>query len=355
MAKTERQLEKRKAILEKQKGVEPSINPLDYKVSLMLALNWYNINKTNDDKKAWALGYVTDIDENKKLSRLDDMYFRSVGTLIRIKTNGGYLDDNEETFIINTLNELLLIKPPTRKKTPSIIVETIKQRPEVPYLDKVLEDLETEIDDIVKTGYPLAYKFKITPSNLTVTEARNVISYLKPLVSEIQEVCGGECPQLNEAYSHINSSRLKSFLKKLNDLGVACAQRKVVNTNKKTSTPAQIIANLKFLKECTDIGIKSLPPLKLLDSSLVILYDVKYRKLTFVKPVKGSKLSVNKSTLTNYSLEASFSKIIRKIEDIKTFVGLSVKDKEKYLMNLTSKPHPFNGRLNENTLIIHIT
>lgn len=354
MAKTERQLEKRKAILEKQKGVEPSINPLDYKVSLMLALNWYNINKTNEDKKAWALGYVTDIDENKKLSRLDDLYFRSVGTLIRIKTNGGYLDDNEETFIINTLNDLLLIKPPTRKKTPSIIVETI-QHPEVPYLDKVLEDLETEIDDIVKKGYPLAYKFKISPSNLTVTEARNIISYLKPLVAEIQEVCGGDCQQLNEAYSHIKSSRLTSFLRKLNDLGGACAQRKVATVNLKTSTPAQIIANLKFLKECTDIGIKSLSPLKLLDSSLVILYDVKYRKLTYIKPVKGSKLSVNKSSLTNYSLELSFSKILRKIEELKTFVDLSVKEKEKYLMNLTSKPHPFNGRLNENTLIIHIT
>ena len=103
--------EKRRELASKMSGgAEPTTNPLDYKLSLLIAMNWYNINADYKKYREWLNDYL--ISTNRKkiitlLNKVSDYEIKSVGTICRLKSRDQFLEDNELNFIETKISELL--------------------------------------------------------------------------------------------------------------------------------------------------------------------------------------------------------------------------------------------------------
>jgi len=338
---------------------EPIINPFDYRVTLILALNWYNVYASPADKKKWALESIDNKLRKSLLSKLDDNYFRQIGILLRLKARNQYLDDRELTFIEGTIEDLDVISVTPKEK-----VEVTKPKNVISIQDKVkniainfANEIDGEIDDFISLGYPKTFTFKNSVKTISGQAAKLIPEMYKEQITELEEVLLGECEQLNDSYSHVKTVQVKTFLKLLKEFVTSCSQQ-VVSSKKvrviKPKSPTVVVAKLKFLPAFPELGLKSVPPVKIIDSQEVWLYDTVKRKLSYYKSVTGDSMTVKGTTLLGYDVNLSKIKTIRKPELIKEWSLLNKKQILEKFTTIASKGNVPNGRINENTIILRV-
>lgn len=340
------------------KGVsEPNINPLDYKVSLIQALNWYNVYASLDDRKKWFLDTITDKIRRGLLSKLDDIYFRQIGIFIRLKSRDQYLEEADLNFIQSTLDSLDDMSKIVKK------VEVVKPKNVISIQDRIKKiaidfstEIDGEIDDYIRSGYPKTFTFKNSVKTISGQSARLIPDFYKSQIEELEELLEGNCEQLNESYSHIKTSQVKHFLKLMKTLVASCTQQ-VVSSKKvrvsKPKAPSVIVAKMKYLIAFPELNIKSVPPMKILDSKEVWLYDSITHKLTFYKASEYDTLTVRGTTILGYNTDVSLVKIV-KPSMIKDFSILSKKEMLEQFSLIKSKGNLPTGRTNENTIILRV-
>lgn len=216
-------------------GDEPTINPINYQLTLIQALNYYNIYSSDSDKKTWSLSTVTDKLRKNIWSKIDECYFKQIGVLHRLQSRNQYLDPTELSFIEKKSSELdLMIKeaPPVSTK----IVVSIQERIRNIALEFASE-LDGEIDEFMSLGYPKSFVFKNNVKSLSGKAAKVVSSFYQPQIKELEEVLSGDCPQLKESYSHLKTMQVKRYLQLLIDLSTSCAEHSV-----RKPKPTKIIA-----------------------------------------------------------------------------------------------------------------
>jgi hypothetical protein len=338
---------------------EPIINPLDYKSTLIQALNWYNIYASPADKKKWALDTITNKLRKSLLSKLDEHSFRILGTLSRIQSRDQFLEENELVFIKDTLERLDALSIIPKEK-----VEDTKPKNVISIQDKVksiainfASEIDGEIDDFIRLGYPKTYVFKNSIKSISGQAAKLIPDMYKDQIAELEEVLVGECEQLNDSYSHIKTVQVKNFLKLMKDFVASCTQQ-VVSSKKvrvsKPKAPTVIVSKLKYLPVFPELGIKSITPTKLVDSQEVWLYDTVKRKLTYYKAVVGDTLSVKGTAIIGYDVNVSSVKTIRKPEVVKDLSELNKKQILEQFNRMASKGSVPNGRTNENMIILRV-
>lgn len=338
---------------------EPNINPLDYKVTLIQALNWYNVYASPADKKKWALDSIDDKLKKTLLSKLDDNYFRQIGILLRLKAKNQYLDNRELTFIDGTIEDLEEIAVTLKEKK-----EVTKPKNVISIQDKVkniainfANEIDFEIDEFIKLGYPKSYVFKNSIKTISGQAAKLVPEMYKEQIAELEEVLLGKCEQLNDSYSHVKTVQVKNFLKLLKDFVSSCTQQ-VVSSKKvrviKPKAPTVVVSKLKYLPAFTELGLKSVPPVKIIDSQEIWLYDTVKRKLSYYKSVTGDSMTVKGTTIMGYDVNLSKIKTIRNPELMKEWSLLNKKQILEKFNTLSSKGNIPNGRTNENTIILRV-
>lgn len=350
--------EKRAKIDAIMKGsAEPTINPLDYRITLILALNWYNIYASPADKKKWTLESIDNKLRKSLLSKLDDNYFRQVGVLLRLKARNQYLDDRELRFIEGTIEDLDEIAVTPKEKA-----ESVQPKNVISIQEKVkniavnfASEIDGEIDDFIKLGYPKTFAFKNSVKSISGQAAKLLPEMYKDQITELEEVLLGDCQQLIESYSHIKTVQVKNFLKLLKEFVTSCSQQ-VVSSKKvrvvKPKAPSVVVSKLKYLPTFPELDLKSVPPVKLIDSQEVWLYDTVKRKLSYYKAVTGDSMTVKGTTIMGYDVNLSKIKTIRKPELIKEWSLLNKKQILEQFNKNTSKSYAPNGRTNENTIIL---
>ena len=338
---------------------EPMINPLDYRVTLIWALNWYNVYASPADKKKWALEAIDNKLRKSLLSKLDDTYFRQIGTLLRLKARNQYLDDRELRFIEGTIEDLDVISVTPKEK-----VEVTKPKNVISIQDKVKNiainfatEIDGEIDDFISLGYPKTFVFKNSVKSISGQAAKLISEMYKDQIAELEEVLLGECEQLNDSYSHVKTVQIKTFLKLLKELVTSCTQQ-VVSSKKvkvlKPKAPGVVVSKLKYLPAFPELDIKSVSPVKLVDSQEVWLYDTTKRRLTYYKATLGDSMTIKGTTVMGYDVNLSKVKTIRKPELIKEWSLLNKKQILEQFNTIASKGNVPNGRINENTIILRV-
>ena len=82
------------------KGVETQLSPETYRRDLLQALNYYNANHDDKEKKKWFISHYAKID--KKLAvqflKIDEYHFRHAGVLARIMDGGSALEQKEADY-----------------------------------------------------------------------------------------------------------------------------------------------------------------------------------------------------------------------------------------------------------------
>lgn len=343
-------------------GDEPIINPLDYRISMIKALNWYNLNADLKILRSYLNQYLIDTDRKKLipiLNKVDDFHIRSLGTICRIKSRDQYLNDSDLKFIESKINELkLLIEiQPTTQITP-VVKSDVKVDKNYELALRYSEAVEEAIDTYVihkKTDFnPVDYlKINEVPSQVS----KKIGEFYKPMLNELQEALISKDKDLTEGYKNFTKVQLKRFTAFIEAIINACNQRVVSAKVRKPRTkkvipPEKLVSKLKYLKDYIPLQLKSVKPTSMVDSNEIWLYNTKTKRLIVYKASTDSKLSIKGSMITGYDIANSVSVILRKPDVYFKNTQLAKRALANSMKEIKTKPSPANGRINADMIIL---
>lgn len=354
---------------EKYMGPEPFFSEEPSRVEMGNAFTWFNYFYTGKDFKPVVLDWleekgICDKERVRKLKRVPDYKFNStIGTIAHLDSKGSKLLEGSLNWVNKWLPEVesmaggMKDPEPDVKKTKKVEPKklTIQDR-----MKKKADEVLFELDDHIDNQKIDMYAF-LQKKQLTAPIVKLIIEGLRPEGEEMIEAAAGTCEQLNEGYSHLPKKQLNSIAKFWKGV-LSDAERyydnliatRVKKPRKKRSAPIEKqVSKVKYLKQDTDLKIVSIPPHNMIGKMHVILFNTKYKQLSILTCNTRDGFTVKGTTLQNVFEEQSWSKRLRKPEDVISKV-LSGTPRQLDNVNkaIKTKPLPVNGRLNDNTIIL---
>ena len=353
------------------KGTERVLRPDHYMSDLIGALNYYNVNHDDKEKKKWFLKYIAQTDKKLavELLKVDEYHFRYAGILARLLDGGSALQEKEFNHLqerIEFLKTQVGARQKSQDKADKKAADAAKANTNVISIQQRMDEkahelageIEGAIDDFVlnKTS-DFSTKNYLLANQVAGAIAKRIGEFYTPLAAELREAYEGKCPQLKEGYSHFTKRELKKFIEFVDGIISDCTQQvQTAKVNRaprkrKPVSPIKQTAKVKYLKEFPELNLKSVAPSNMVDATEVWVYNTKYRRIAVYKAEVGS-LSVKGTTIVGFSVTESKQMTLRKPEEF--FKGLSIGKRalNAKLKTLTTKPAQPNGRINEETIIL---
>jgi len=172
----------------------------------------------------------------------------------------------------------------------------------------------------------------------------------------------GKDSQLVEAYAHFGKIQLRNLVKFADQVLSDCdsyVQIKKVERKprkKKPASPEKLTAKFKYLREFAELKLTSEPVTKLVGASEAWLYDTKKRKLIHVVADQHvSEFTVKGTAIVGFDSGNSTQKTLRKpAEQIKALLTGGAPAARKYFKDIKSTETKFNGRGNENLILLRV-
>jgi hypothetical protein len=362
----------------KYTGGEPEwrIQPeADNRISrLGAAFYWYNYHYSKKEVKEFIIDWLTRNDrtrEAKEFVRVPDSTITNVyGWLARMSTMGLMLNEHEELQLNSAIQKHL-----ANVRSIKEIVATA-EKPEVsrPNIqdrlrEKMMEaagEIEGTYDDMILAGAKMSADYK----PITILRGRNVAPQMvgdiadhwKKRLGELEEVLAGKDAQLVEGYSNFGKLQIKNLVKFAEQVIADCGSYVQIKKTeraprkKKPVSPEKLTARFKYLKEFEELKLKSEPVTKLVNAQEAWLYDTKKRKLIYVvADTHAGAFTVKGSALIGYDTTNSVQKTLRKpAEQIKGLLTGGVAQHRKYFKDIKATEVKFNGRGNENLILLKV-
>lgn len=343
-------------------GVQVSSD--NYKSDLVRALNHYNTIADDKEKKEWFIKYIAAQDKKlaTALSKVDEYHFRHAGVLVRLLDGGTVLQEKEQQFLQERTEYLTKLAGAHRTKTKPTEVShvatvSIQQRMD----DKAHElagEIEGAIDEfIVNKSTDFSTRGYLTSKQVTAPIAKRIGEFFVGRRDELYEALAGEDKQLVEGYSNFTKRELKKFAEFMSSIVDDCSQ--MVQTAKATRAPrakkavnpAKLVSKMKYMKEFSELKLKSINPIQVLACTELWVYNTKYRKLQVYRAEYGN-LSVKGTTIVGYSLKDSQSMTLRKPDEFFKNTSIGKRALNGSVKKLTTKPSTPNGRINEECVLL---
>ena len=347
-------------------STEPTINPLDYTITLMRALNYYNSAYENKDKRKWFMSYVGK--KSEEFDSLSDWEFRSVGTLIRLKQREQPLQDKDLQFIEDSIKELRL-KAKGDKKV-SALKGVQKEKESKPTIQDRFTESASEhageihglIDNFITMDEDIDVAAYLKSYQVSAQVSKLIPQHFNKMIAELEEVIEGKDKQLVEGYSNIKKTKLKKLVNQLKSIEDACAQQVVSAKAARKPTvrkvkvkPAAVVAkNVKYMKEFAELKISSVAPEMLVESKEVWIYNTKYKKIQVYRAIGDGVMTVKGTSLIGYEVATSGAKTIRKPEIVTGYVNMTKRTLAQEFKSLTTKEAAVNGRINQECIILKV-
>ena len=356
--KRKEQIEKGQAIAGIGKGSnEPKVAKETYSIDLLHALNYYNAAYDDKDKRKWTIAYVGKA-KAKDYDNAADYEFKQLGALIRLKQREQYLAENELAYIESHLKKLAAIVP--------VVVDDKVVKPAGPSIqDRMLSsarvhaaEFDAMLDDFVVNGTVPDFGSYLKANNVSSQVAKLIPPLFNKLAEELVIAYNKTDDQLVEGYSHFTASKLKKFMTIVMSIMETCTQRTVTAKSerkpraRKEKPPAVLAAKVKYMPEFVELGLKSEHPSKMVNASVVVVYNTKYKKLMVYEADENGKLSIKGTTIIGYSVANSGSKTLRKPEITKDIADMNKSTIRQTFKKLTTKEAAVNGRVNEDCIIL---
>lgn len=356
------------------KGDERVLSQDNYTRDLLHALNYYNSNTDDKDKKKWFISHYAKIDKKVavELLKVDEYHFRTPGILARLMDLGTELREAEMNHY-NAGVEKLISQIKVRQKSQikqdkkdadavkavaSVNVISIQQRMEEKAHD-LAGEIEGAIDDFVLNGCKSDFSTKnyLLANQVAGPIAKRIGELFVNTSKELREAIEGEDDQLVEGYSHFNKRELKKFADFVDAIIADCQQ--MVQTAKANRTPrkrkevspVKMVSKMKFLREFAELNLKSINPTSIIGSSEVWVYNTKYRKVQKYVADNGT-ISVKGTTLVGFNIKDSISVTLRKPEEFFKGLSLGKRALNNAIKTIRTKPAVPNGRVNEECIIL---
>lgn len=344
------------------------------------AFNWYNYYLGKKEVKEFVADWL-DRHEDKNAKAFRSVPEQSIpstmGWLCRMNTMGLDLTEHELLYIENHVSELLNKHKPAKKLSAQAQASAdakAEQQAETARItiqdrlrEKVSEcagELEGMYDDFIVAGAKMSADYKpitiMRGMNIAPQMVSTIVDHWKKRVAEIEEVLEGKDAQLVEGYSPWTKNQLKNFLKFSEQVIADCGnyvQIKKVERKpraKKAVSPEKLASKFKFLKDFPELKLTSEAPAKLVQSSEAWLYDTKKRKLIHVVADQHlGTFSVKGSSIVGFDTGTTSQKTLRKpAEQLKALLGGGKPAQRKYFKDIKATETKFNGRGNENLIIL---
>ena len=355
-------------------GMEPTwiTQPTDNRISaLSKAFSWYNYFYGKKDARDMIVNYLERHERKadiKLLKGVPDSSIRlTTGWLCRMSMVGLELNEIEQTKLNNLLNEILEAKQV--EVAEEVVVDdtvpriTIQDR----LREKVVEcagELEGMFDDFVDGGAKMSADWKPISTIRGMNVAPQMISIIadiwKKRLAEFEEVAKGTDEQVVEAYSNFNKIQLRNCIKfceaVVNDCGAYVQIKKVERKPRKVKAvpPEKRAAKFKVITTFSELKLTGLPAASLVDKAEAWLYDTKKRKLIhLVADSHTQSFTIKNNSIIGFSTVDSVQKTLRKpAEQIKAITTVGKPAARKVFKDIKSTETKFNGRGNENLVIL---
>ena len=360
----------------KYTGTEPEWRtqpePENRNSRLIAAFTWYGYHYDKKTVKEFVIDYLIRNDrqkEAKDFARVPESTLSNqMGWLCRMSLMGLQLNEHEQLTVNNAIKAhvhgIQSVKEVTKIAEKEVIKgPTIQDR----LRDKVIEcggEIEGMYDEFILAGAKMSADYKPITIIRGMNVAPQMINYIsdhwKKRLEELEEVLVGKDPQLVEGYSPWTKTQIKNFVKfaeqVVNDCGAYVQIKKVERKPraKKAVSPEKLSSKFKFLKDFAELKLTSESPAKLVGASEAWLYDTKKRKLVHVVADQHiGSFSVKGSSIVGFDTANSQQKTLRKpAEQIKTLLAGGKPAQRKYFKDIKATEIRFNGRGNENLIIL---
>ena len=340
-------------------GITPELS--NYKSALSRAFTFYH---QDGDKKSARLYLKTYAKHAGLEVNLDTVYDSDIiltyGWLARIVLNGNmllprHLEDLDE--YLNTLRSNKEVIKVVLDKTPRLSVRDYMQ-------DKIAEvigELEGQVDDFLKDGTEFDLYNYLQANSIPKPYCKDIDTWARKRGTEFTEVYKTTDKEIKDAYSNISRRQQANLVKMFGSFIVDLekyTQFKKANRKPrvtKAKPPAVQVARIKFKKEDTELGIKSVNPSEMVGASQVWVYNVKYKRLAAYRSDSVQGIQVKGSTLQNYDPDMSECRSIRRPEAfLKVLLDASKVKLRKLLSDLTTKGYDVTGRINDECIIVRV-
>lgn len=336
---------------------EPSINPMDYKNSLIWYLNYHNINSTDKDKRQWAEKYLRENYPGKRIPNLHDREFRTLGVLARLVQIESYIDEPEEKTIESECLRILSSKKEEKvinKEPSSERLEKIQKTNET-NISNFLGEFEGIVDDFIVTGVAPSVQGLISSMGVNNRMISAIVEYAKKNIAYYEMVLEDKDAL---GYYNISKPTIRKVMGLYETLLTRLTQtKKVVQKapRKQKEKPAGVIAQkMKYLIQSDELGIRSVPAANIVGATEAVLFRTDHRSLQYYVAVEGQTLTIRGTTILNFDTEKSYWKKIRKPETLKeNLCGKGKLDTRRFLKSVAGEEHKVSGRTSEHTLIIN--
>jgi hypothetical protein len=342
------------------------------RVDLISALNWYNYAVDPRERpRLLAELYPQDAQVIGAVP-----YYRLTNALLaysRMSKRGYVLTPEQQSKIDALLNQIreegarILNKPKEASAAKPLTAAELDKR----LLDRCIEDLEQEIDNLVQSGYK--YRFNqdawFKSHKPTSKCAEGIVSYYEPLLKELNEVANvRKDRELVQAYCNTTPKNLRKYHEFVN-LFVEQARSLIKEEEapvekaavvrkprkKKAVDPKKLVSKLKYQDKDAELDLSSVSDVsKIVGASEIWAYNTKYRELSYYKASAKGSLSLKGQTILGYDENLSIKKKIRKPETLKTLIEQGSKTVYNDFIALKTSPSKSNGRINAFTLILRI-
>lgn len=356
--------EKSLAIIKGSSVNEPKVTEDTYNIDMVTALNWYG-NQDSAKLRSYAKEYANFIERTDYLIPLEkasDNEIQHIGAIGRLILREQYVSDTHTELLSTKLDEISekyskkSIKEPTK--------EPAKEKPAINPND-IVNKFAAEIDEhldffVVNKKSEFSCKNFLLQNNITSVISKKIGNLYEPLLEEINSVVEGNDEDLVEGYNNFTRWQIRKYASFIQGIINECNQHsesvKVRKTVRKvTVKPASVIAaKVSYLKEFTELNLKSIFPSNIIGASELWVYNTKTRKIGVYYGADEGKLSVSGTTIINFDILKSVSKTLRKPEEtFKTMGATSKRAMTNWFKTITSKPLPIKtGRLNSDTILI---
>ena len=340
--------------------------------SLANAFQWYNYHYGKKDAKDMICQYL-EINHRKAdaktLRGIPDSQIRVTPAWVcRMSVMGLMLNEHEQCILDEQISLMLKSKQEIKK---AAATEGEVAQAKLTIQDHLREkasecagELEGMFDDFIVAGAKMSADFKpialIRGMNISPQMIPNITKVWDLRLAEFNEVLEGADEQLVEGYSHLSKAQLKQCVKfcetVLSDCSSYISIKKVERKPraKKAVSPETQARKFKYLKEFTELNLKSENPAKLVGASEAWLYDSVKRKLIHVMAdAHLGTFTVKGSAIIAFDALTTVQKTLRKpAEQIKAVMSGGKPAMRKSFGDIKATETKFTGRGNENIIIL---
>ena len=254
----------------------------------------------------------------------------------------------------------------------AVVTSPAKQTgmPELTIQDRIKLKINEHIGHFEEQQDLLSTVGKVDPKAFNYLKKENVPQNMlkgiaEPFIqrlAEWQEAKAGTCEDLKEGYSHWQAKDYKKYFAFveaiLADIDAYAKTKKAVKVArvKKAPNKQKLVSKVKYAKDNTQYKVASIDPVSIIGATELYVFNVKTRKLgRYVADSHMATLSIKGTTVIGFDTQVSTQKTLRKPErQIPEFTGSSKAAKRKFLNGIKSVEIALNGRLNSDTILLHV-